>query len=54
MKVFIAGATGVVGRRAIPLMIAAGHQVTAVARTVESGAALLRMGDRTRPAGGNL
>lgn len=46
MKIFIAGGTGVVGRRAIPLIIAAGHQVTAVARTVENTAALARLGAR--------
>jgi nucleoside-diphosphate-sugar epimerase len=43
VKIFIAGATGVVGRRAIPLLIAAGHQITATARTAENRAALERM-----------
>lgn len=33
MKVFVAGATGVVGWRALKLLVAAGHTVTAVART---------------------
>ena len=32
MRVFISGATGVVGRRAVPLLLAQGHAVTAVAR----------------------
>jgi nucleoside-diphosphate-sugar epimerase len=33
MKVFVAGATGVVGRRVVPLLARSGHQVTAMART---------------------
>ena len=33
MKVFVAGATGVIGRRVVPLLVADGHEVTAVART---------------------
>lgn len=33
MQIFVAGATGVVGRRLVPLLVAAGHKVTAVART---------------------
>lgn len=33
MKVFLAGGTGVVGTRALPALVAAGHDVTAVART---------------------
>lgn len=32
MKIFVAGATGVLGRRAIPALVAAGHDVTGVAR----------------------
>ena len=32
MKVFVAGATGVLGRRVVPLLAAAGHTVTGVAR----------------------
>ncbi|HVF33537.1 MAG TPA: NAD(P)H-binding protein [Acidimicrobiales bacterium] len=37
-RVFLAGATGVLGRRALPLLVAAGHEVTAVARTEEKAA----------------
>jgi nucleoside-diphosphate-sugar epimerase len=33
MKVFVAGATGVVGRRAVVELVGAGHEVTAVARS---------------------
>jgi nucleoside-diphosphate-sugar epimerase len=35
MRIFIAGATGVVGRRAVPLLVAAGHEVRAVGRNPE-------------------
>src|ERR671932_756223 len=44
MQIFVTGATGVIGRRVVPLLLAAGHQVTAVARTPEKSAALERMG----------
>ncbi|MDQ6735343.1 MAG: NAD(P)-dependent oxidoreductase, partial [Nitrospirota bacterium] len=44
MRIFVAGATGVIGRRIIPLLVAAGHQVTTVGRTPEKRAALERMG----------
>lgn len=44
MRIFIAGATGVIGRRVVPLLVAAGHRVTAVGRTPEKRAALERMG----------
>ena len=33
MKIFLAGGTGVAGTRALPALVAAGHDVTAVART---------------------
>lgn len=39
-SVFVAGATGVIGRRVVPLLVAAGHRVTAAARTPEKRAAL--------------
>jgi nucleoside-diphosphate-sugar epimerase len=32
MRIFIAGATGVVGRRLVPLLVAEGHEVTALSR----------------------
>ena len=41
MKIFLAGGTGVVGTRALPALVAAGHEVTAVART-EPKAELVR------------
>jgi nucleoside-diphosphate-sugar epimerase len=33
MRVFVAGATGAVGRRLVPLLVASGHQVTATTRS---------------------
>jgi nucleoside-diphosphate-sugar epimerase len=35
MKVFLTGATGAIGRLAVPALVGAGHDVTAVARTHE-------------------
>ncbi|HVF40807.1 MAG TPA: NAD(P)-dependent oxidoreductase [Gemmatimonadaceae bacterium] len=32
MRIFVAGATGAVGRRAVPLLVATGHSVTGIAR----------------------
>src|SRR5262245_19229925 len=36
MRIFFTGATGVIGRRAVPLLVAQGHAVTAVARNPEA------------------
>jgi nucleoside-diphosphate-sugar epimerase len=41
MKIFVVGATGVLGRRAVRELVRAGHEVTAVARS-ESKASLVR------------
>jgi nucleoside-diphosphate-sugar epimerase len=46
VKVFVAGATGVIGRRAVPLLVASGHAVTAVARS-RAKAQRLSAGART-------
>jgi nucleoside-diphosphate-sugar epimerase len=35
MRIFLSGATGVIGIRAIPLLVRAGHQVTAAVRTLD-------------------
>lgn len=40
MRIFIAGATGVVGRRVVPALVDAAHQVTAVVRSPERRAQL--------------
>jgi nucleoside-diphosphate-sugar epimerase len=44
MHVFIAGGTGVLGRRIVPLLIAQGHRVTALTRSTSGGARLLATG----------
>jgi nucleoside-diphosphate-sugar epimerase len=44
MKVFVTGGTGVVGTRAVPALVAAGHEVTAVARTAEKAALVRSLG----------
>ncbi|AHG89032.1 NAD-dependent epimerase/dehydratase [Gemmatirosa kalamazoonensis] len=43
-RIFVTGATGVVGRRVVPLLVAAGHAVTAVGRSPEKRSALERQG----------
>jgi nucleoside-diphosphate-sugar epimerase len=43
-KIFVTGATGVLGRRAVPLLVAAGHDVTAVARSAEKASTLADQG----------
>ena len=44
MHVFVAGGTGVLGLRIIPLLIARSHRVTALTRSTAGGAALLAAG----------
>ncbi len=44
MRIFVTGASGVVGRRAVPLLVEAGHQVTAVGRSEVKRAALRQQG----------
>lgn len=44
MKVFLAGGTGAVGRHAVPALLAAGHDVTAVARSDEKAQRLSSQG----------
>ena len=44
MKIFLAGATGVIGRRLIPLLLAAGHRVVGTTRSPQKAAALLSQG----------
>ena len=44
MRVFITGATGVIGSRAVPLLLQAGHAVTAASRSEHNREALRRAG----------
>lgn len=44
MKVFVTGGTGAVGRYAVPTLVAAGHAVTALARSDRSAERLLQAG----------
>ncbi len=44
MRVFVAGATGAVGRRLVPMLRDAGHEVTGLSRTQERAAALREQG----------
>jgi uncharacterized protein YbjT (DUF2867 family) len=44
MRVFVAGATGAVGRRLVPLLVAHGHDVTAMTRTPRKAWLLRRLG----------
>lgn len=44
MRVFLAGATGVIGRRLLPMLIESGHDVVAMTRSEERTAALRERG----------
>ena len=44
MRVFVAGATGVIGMRLVPLLVAAGHEVTGMTRTPEKADLLRQLG----------
>ncbi|MER7243103.1 NAD-dependent epimerase/dehydratase family protein [Kribbella sp. NPDC000426] len=44
MRVFVAGATGVIGRRLVPILRTAGHDVIGLARSPKAGVALERLG----------
>src|SRR3954471_18834314 len=44
MRIFVAGATGAVGRELVPALVAAGHSVTGMTRTAAKAEAVKRMG----------
>ena len=44
MRIFLAGATGAIGRRLVPLLLAAGHEVTGATRSPERAAQLEEAG----------
>src|SRR5438034_4875613 len=44
MKVFVAGATGAVGRRLVPLLVASGYDVVAMTRSPEKADSLRAAG----------
>ena len=44
MRVFVAGATGTIGRRLVPALLDEGHQVTAMIRSPERGEQVRAMG----------
>ncbi len=47
MKIFVAGATGAVGKRFVPLLISKGHHVVATTRTASKTEALRALGAET-------
>lgn len=49
MKIYLTGATGVIGRRALPALLAAGHDVTAVARSEDKIEAVAAAGATPSP-----
>jgi uncharacterized protein YbjT (DUF2867 family) len=57
MKVFVAGATGALGRRLVPLLVERGHEVVGTTRTPgkadalrAAGARLVRLESLSQPA----
>lgn len=46
MRILITGATGVIGRRVIPLLVSSGLEVTAAARNPAKAAALAKLGTK--------
>jgi nucleoside-diphosphate-sugar epimerase len=46
MRVFLSGASGVIGRRVVPLLVRAGHEVTAAARSPAQREVLQQSGAR--------
>lgn len=51
MKVFVAGASGSIGRALVPTLIAAGHEVVALTRQYDRAIRLQRLGATDVAAG---
>jgi 2-alkyl-3-oxoalkanoate reductase len=52
MKVFVAGATGAIGKQLVPQLVAAGHEVTSMTRSPEKAGALRALGAKAAVADG--
>jgi nucleoside-diphosphate-sugar epimerase len=50
MKVFVAGASGAIGRRLVPMLVDSGHQVTGMTRRPDRAEALRAMGAQAEVA----
>ncbi|MFN2490221.1 MAG: NAD-dependent epimerase/dehydratase family protein [Actinomycetota bacterium] len=48
MRIFVAGATGVMGRRLVPALLGAGHEVTGMTRSSAHVPALESVGGQKR------
>src|SRR5690606_32709501 len=46
MKIFVAGASGAIGRRLVPRLVAGGHDVTGTTTSPRHNATIARMGAR--------
>jgi nucleoside-diphosphate-sugar epimerase len=44
MRVFVAGATGAIGKQLVPRLVAAGHEVTGITRSESKQAMLHELG----------
>ena len=44
MRIFVAGATGVIGRRLVPMLVGNGHNVTAMTRSADKAPAIEAQG----------
>ncbi|HEX4337315.1 MAG TPA: NAD(P)-dependent oxidoreductase [Polyangiaceae bacterium] len=50
MRIFVTGSTGVIGRRVLPLLIGAGHEVTAMVHSPQKRAKVERLGAKAATA----